>query len=104
MKPLNFKEANEEETEWMQMYQNYMSNFIRTGNPNDWTGQGSKIKILQVGQVFTFFLASTNDLAISKLKSEGFFIRWRASLEAVEFPIPGSFDSDSISLTSSFGK
>ena len=28
----------EEQEKWMKMYQNYISNFIRTGSPNDWTG------------------------------------------------------------------
>ena len=32
----------EEQSNWMKMYQNYMSNFIRTGNPNDWTAMASK--------------------------------------------------------------
>lgn len=28
---------NDEEVEWVTTYQSYLANFIRTGNPNDWT-------------------------------------------------------------------
>ena len=34
----------DEQAQWMKMYQNYMSNFIRTGSPNDWTGTASKVE------------------------------------------------------------
>lgn len=27
----------EQETIWVETYQSYLANFIRTGNPNDWT-------------------------------------------------------------------
>ena len=32
------KDSNNEENLWARGYQNYISNFIRTGDPNDWTG------------------------------------------------------------------
>ena len=28
---------NDEEVAWVTTYQSYLANFIRTGNPNDWT-------------------------------------------------------------------
>ena len=61
----------EEQENWMKMYQNYISNFIRTGNPNDWTDNPNE----EPAETFIWenFVGTErwNELGINKFSSYG---------------------------------